>query len=577
MREFLTQCRLHFLYAGTFSFFVNVFLLAVPLYTLQVFDRVFTSRSHETLLLMTLIAAFALLAMAALDLLRARLLLAAGATLDRALGPIVISGLLDDVVRTGGAKGNDTGLRDVAVLRAYLTGPGIIALFDAPWAPLFTLIVFLFHPLLGLLATLGAAVLFLLAWINEKATRPSTEEMGNRARVASRFINASIRNAEGVRALGMQEAVTSRWRALNDRVIDAQLEGGRRGTVVMSLTKFTRLMIQVAMMGAGAYLVIKQEVTSGAMVATTLVLARALGPVEAAIGTWRTLIDARGAYGRLEQLIARRATETTAMTLPAPEGQLRVEGVVFSLNRSSQPILKGVSFDLPASESLGVIGPSAAGKSTLARVLTGIWKPTSGAARLDGADLSTWDRSNLSAYLGYLPQDVELFPGTVGENIGRLASAESGDIVRAAERAFAHDMILRLPQGYDTEVGEGGVLLSAGQRQRVALARALYGEPRLVVLDEPNSNLDGEGEEALLKALAGLKEAGVTVVIISHKPSLLANVDKLLVLNAGRVEMFGPRAEVMGRVTRAGTGPAGLARTPHVVVGGADGTASRQG
>jgi PrtD family type I secretion system ABC transporter len=574
--QFLKQCRLHFVYAGTFSFFVNVFLLAVPLYTLQVFDRVFSSRSYETLLLMTVLTAFALLAMAALDLLRARLLLAAGATLDRSLGPIVISGLLDDVVRTGGAKGNDVGLRDVASLRAYLTGAGVIALFDAPWAPVFTLIVFLFHPLLGWLATFGAATLFLLAWINEKVTRPSIDEMGNRARVASRFINASIRNAEGVRALGMQDAVTSRWNALNDLVIESQLQGGKRGTVITSLTKFTRLMIQVGMMGAGAYLVIKQEVTSGAMVATTLVLARALGPVEAAIGTWRGFIDARGAYSRLDKLIARKGTDKGAMSLPAPEGHLKVEGVVFALNRTDQPILKGVSFDLAAGDCLGVIGPSAAGKSTLARVLTGIWKPSSGAARLDDADLSTWDRNNLRAYLGYLPQDVELFPGTVGENIGRLAAADSAEIVRAAERAATHEMILRLPRGYETEVGEGGVLLSAGQRQRVALARALYGDPRLVVLDEPNSNLDGEGEEALLKVLAALKEDGVTVVIISHKPSLLANVDKLLVLNGGRMEMFGPRVEVMARVTRSASGAAAPTRTPHVVVGGTDGNASRK-
>jgi ABC-type protease/lipase transport system fused ATPase/permease subunit len=298
--------------------------------------------------------------------------------------------------------------------------------------------------------------------------------------------------------------------------------------------------------------------------------------VEAAIGTWRTFVDARGAYRRLADLIARRGEAATAMTLPAPEGRVRVEAVVFGLSRADPPILKGIAFEIVPGDCLGVIGPSAAGKSTLARILTGIWKPTSGVARIDGADVSAWDRAELGAYLGYLPQDVELFPGTVGENIARLAPSEPAHIVQAAERAFAHDMILRLPRGYDTEVGEGGVLLSAGQRQRVALARALYGEPRLVILDEPNSNLDGEGEEALLKALATLKEQSVTAVIISHKPSLLANVDKLLVLNAGRVEMFGPRAEVMARVMRPGTGLTGPARTPHVVAGGVDGAGTRQ-
>jgi PrtD family type I secretion system ABC transporter len=573
MAEFLARCRQHFLYTGVFSFFFNLFLLAVPLYTLQVFDRVLSSRSVETLLLMTLLAGIALLAMAGLDVLRSRLLLAAGVTLDRALGPKVIAGLIEDVARTGRLTG-EASLRDVASLRGYLAGPGILALFDAPWAPVFALIVFLFHPLLGLVAVLGALTLFVLGWLNEMVTRPATEQMGHRARSAARFIDASVRNAEAVRALGMADAVTLRWSGMNDRVISAQLEAGRRAGIITAATRFVRLLIQVLALGAGAYLVIRQQITAGAMIATTLLLARALGPVEAAIGTWRSLIDARSAYRRLNGLLEKSGSAGAApLALPPPEGHVRAENVVFGMKSGDPAILKGVSFELEAGRSLGIIGPSAAGKSTLARVLAGVWKPIAGSARLDGADVAQWDRAALARHLGYLPQDVELFPGTVGENIARLASIPSEEIVKAAERANAHEMILRLSKGYDTEVGEGGVLLSPGQRQRVALARALLGEPRLVVLDEPNSNLDGEGEEALLATLAGLKRDGITLIIISHKPSLLAGVDMLLALTGGRVEMFGPRPEVMARFRRQ----AGAMTGPQAVAGGSDGTGSRHG
>jgi ATP-binding cassette, subfamily C, type I secretion system permease/ATPase len=572
VKAYLQQCREHFLFTGVFSFFVNLFLLAVPLYTLQVFDRVFSSRSPETLLLMTLLAIVALAAMAGLDLVRTRLLLAAGATLDRALGPKVIGGLLDEAARTGRLS-SEASLRDVASLRSYLTGPGILALFDAPWAPVFTLIVFLFHPLLGVVALAGAIVLLALAWVNERATRPATELMGAHARVAARFIDASVRNAEAVRALGMTDAVTAKWGGMNDAVILAQLDAGRRSSVITSATRFVRLLIQVAALGTGAYLVIRQQITSGAMIATTLLLARALGPVEAAIGTWRSFIDARSAHHRLTRLLAHaQASDGGKVELPAPKGRIVVENVVFALGQSERPILRGVGFELAAGESLGIIGPSAAGKSTLARILAGVWRPSAGVARLDGADIAQWDRALLARFLGYLPQDVELFPGTVGENIARLASANSDDIVHAAERAHAHEMILRLPKGYETEVGEGGVLLAPGQRQRVALARALFGDPRFVLLDEPNANLDGEGEEALARAIEGLKHDGATLVVISHKPSVVANMDKLLALNAGRVEMFGPCSEVMARFRKAA-----VVMVPQAVTGGMDGNATRQG
>ena len=419
----------------------------------------------------------------------------------------------------------------------------------------------------------GAVALFGLAWLNERLGRGPTEEMSRRTQSAGRFISASLRNAESVRALGMGGAVTERWQRQNDGVIAAQLEVGRSATLITGITRFTRLFVQSLALGVGAWLVIHQSLSPGAMIATTLVLARALQPVESAIATWRSLLDARGAYRRLDELLDRESAATSTVALPAPEGRLSVEAVVLQLARGEQPVLKGVSFELAAGEALGIIGPSGAGKSSLARLITGVWKPTSGVARLDGADIGSWNRADLAPWLGYLPQAVELFPGTVGENIARLSDDKSEAIVEAAQRANCHEMILRLPKGYDTEVGEGGNLLPAGQRQRIALARALYGSPRLVVLDEPNSNLDTDGEDALVKSLAALKHAGVTICVISHKPSLLGGVDKLLVLNAGRVEQFGPRAEVLARVTRPVAGPVPLTRGPHIVSGGADGNA----
>lgn len=567
MREFLAKCRVHFLYAGGFSFFINILALASPLYMLQIFDRVFSSRSGETLLMLSIATTVALLTLMALEIVRSRLLLLAGVVLDRSLGPKVLSGLLDEAVRPGG--GNYVhGLRDVGILRGYLSGNGILALADVPWAPLFMVIIFIFHPLLGVIALLGAGALFAMAWLNEKITRHPQEDLTTRSRQAGRFIDTALRNAEVVRALGMAGTVAERWEKMNESVIDVQSAGSGRSAAMVASTRFLRFFIQVLMLGAGAYLVIHQQVTAGVMMAGTLILSKALGPMETAITTWKGFVDARGAYFRLEKLVAAMHAETPRTRLPEPAGRLSVERVVYVLRQGDQPFLKGISFDLQPGESLGIVGPSGAGKSTLARLLTGVWPPLSGAVRLDGADIAEWDRAHLASFVGYLPQDVELFPGTVGENIARLdGAASSEDIVQAAQRASAHEMILRLPLGYDTEIGEGGVLLSGGQRQRIGYARALFGSPKLVVLDEPNANLDGEGEEALLRSMAELKEQGVTVVIISHKPSVLASVDKMLVLREGGVDLFGPRAEVMARLSRPAPPPSSPVAVLNPVAG----------
>jgi PrtD family type I secretion system ABC transporter len=537
------------LYAGLFSFAVNLLLLVPPLYMLQVFDRVLTSRHAETLVLLTLAAAAALLVMSLLDVLRSRLLAGAAIILDRVLGPQVIERLVAAAAR-GQAGEHAQGLRDVSALRGFLTGGAVFAAFDAPWLPLFLLLIALFHPLLGWVALGGAVLLVALALVNARATRESLEAMQRETRAAGRFIDGALRNAEAIRALAMLHSVTGRWQGMNDRALAAFARTSQTGGTVTGLTKLARQAVQIAMLGAGAYLVLEQHVTPGVMMAATIILGRALAPVESLIAGWRSIVDARQAYRRLDELLG-RATEPEAKTeLPEPRGALSVEAASFRFPAREALALRNVTFALQPGETLGLIGPSASGKSTLARLLVGLWKPLTGSARLDGADLSTWPRPQLARHVGYLPQDVELFAGTVAENIARLGDADSAAVVRAAQRARCHEMILRLPRGYEAEMGEAGAGLSPGQRQRVALARALLGEPKLVVLDEPNANLDGEGEEALLGALRDLKTAGVTVVLITHRPSLLVAADKLLVLRDGAVEMFGPPQDVIPRVTR---------------------------
>ena len=538
-------------YAALFSFAVNLLLLVPPLYMLQVFDRVLTSRHVETLVLLTLAAAGALVIMSALDVLRARLLAGGAILLDRFLGPQVIERVIGAAASGRGAGDSAYSLRDVGTLRAFLTGPAIMAAFDAPWLPFFLVLIALFHPLLGAVALAGALLLVGVAVTNESATRRSTAALQAEGAPAGRFIDGSIRNAEAVHALGMLGDVTRRWMRLNDGALGALARTSEVGGTITGATKLARQSIQIAMLGVGAYLVLEQNISSGVMMAATIILGRALAPVESLIGGWRSFVDAHGALKRLARTFDEARDSAAQTELPAPLGAVSVEGVSFRFPEREQFVLRGVSFTLAPGEALGLVGPSAAGKSTLARVVLGIWKPLTGTARLDGADVHAWSRAQFGRHVGYLPQDVELFAGTVAENIARLGELDSAAVVSAAQRAHCHEMILRLPRGYDTELRDGGVGLSPGQRQRIGLARALYGAPRLVVLDEPNSNLDSEGEDALLACLRDLKAVGATVIVISHRPSLLAAADKMLVLREGAVDAFGPMQEVMARITRA--------------------------
>jgi PrtD family type I secretion system ABC transporter len=544
--DFFRQFRTHFLYAGLFSFFINLILLVPPLYMIQVFDRVLVSRSEETLVMLTLGAVGMLVMLYFLDSLRSALLLSAGGMIDRLLGERVIAALIQNAGKVNRAE-SVHGLRDVSLLRNFLGGASIIALFDLPWGVFFVLFTFFFHVLLGVIAVISVGALFALTWSNEKLNRTDLEKVQVDGRRAGQFIDQGLRNADVLNALGMRRGFVRRWERLNSPVLEGQEETGQRMGRINSLSKALRQLVQIVMMAAGAWLVVADNMTSGVMLASTIILGRALAPFESLLANWNNLVGARAAYARLRPHLEQKLLPPE-IRLPAPEGRLSVERVTLAGATADRPIIRGVAFELPPGESLAIIGPSASGKSSLARLIIGIWTPTTGAVRLDGAEIAKLDRDHIGPYLGYLPQDVELFPGTVAENIARLGELDSEAVVRAAQYAQAHELILRLPQGYETPIGGGSTTLSGGQMQRIGLARALYGQPRLVVLDEPNANLDAEGEASLQQVVRRLRQDKVTLVLVTHRPSLLDHIEKVLVLREGAQEAFGPRDEILAKV-----------------------------
>ena len=546
---FVKRLRPFVLLAAIASLVFNLTLLMPAIYMMQVFDRVFVSQSLETLAMLGLITLVFLALGFFVDAARARALAWCGRSLDRKLAPAAIRSSLQQSAAGPGRVDTDA-LRDIAQLRTFLGGPGILALFDAPWIVIYLLIITLMHPALGLAAVVGAAVLLALGVLTDRLTRENTEQTLTRFRASTRLAEKFARNAEAVIGMGMTRTVVTRWSAQHDQLLGAQERQAQTSSVLGALARTIRQVLQVAVLGLGAWLVIDLQASAGVMVAATILLSRALAPVEFLISGRRAMIEARGAWRRLSERVASPASPT--LPLPAPSGRLNVERLAYSFGGTRAPLIRNIAFALQAGESLGIIGPSASGKTTLLRLLLGLWRPQSGVVRLDGADISRWDRDALGAHVGYLPQDVELFAGTVGENIARLGETFGGQaserIVKAAQLAHAHEIILQLPEGYDTQIGDGGAVLSGGQRQRIALARALYGEPKLVVLDEPNANLDLAGEAALLAALADLKARGVTVIMVSHNPALMAALDQLALLKNGGLEMFGPSAAVLARL-----------------------------
>lgn len=557
MKQLWRQLRPMLAYMALFSCCVNVLYLVPALFMLQVFDRVLTTHSGETLVVLLVGTAIALVLMLALDFVRQRLQTVLAAITDEQLARPLVESLVARAARTPQA-GIGEGMRDLATLKTMLSSNALVALFDAPWAPLFLLLIWTFHPLLGLGAVLCVTLMLALAWLNHRISRAAIEGLQRDGRRASRYVESSLRNAEVLQALGMTDRLLDRWREKQDEVASLHASAGRSGVAFGALTRFVRQAIQIVMLSLGAWLVISQEASAGIMIATTVLLGRALQPVEQLVGSWRALADGRAAYARLAELDA--GPHAARLALPCPAGRLQVDGLSYRAPDSGKPVLYNLSLSLDAGESIAIIGASAAGKSTLARLLIGIWAPATGSVRLDGTDVARWDRAELGQWIGYVPQDVELFDGSVADNIARLAQVDSPAVVAAAKRADTHDMILQLTDGYDTVVGEGGLRLSPGQRQRVALARALYGNPRLVVLDEPNANLDGAGEQALGRAVARLREEGVTTVIITHRPSLIAHVTKILILENGRVTRYGATAEVMRDMQRQAQAAADAAR-----------------
>jgi len=551
LKSAVRSLRWAFLIVAMFSLFINIAMLVVPLYMLQIYDRVLTSMSTDTLIMLTILAVGLLFLSMLVDIARSRVLVRVGAVLDQKLSSQLFRAALK---KPGCAAGQP--LRDLGTLRSFLTGSGMLALMDAPWTPLYLIIIFLFSALLGTVALVGALIILALAILSEFAARGPMQAAANDSRKANECVDVMARNAEAVTAMGMVEALERRWLDNHQSGLCFQASASDRVAAINAVAKTVRLLLQIAILGFGAWLALQQVITPGVMIAASIIMGRALAPVQAAIGGWRQVIDARAAHGRLKNTLAQTPAYLTTTKMPPPQGRLLADDVTLRLPGNAEPVLKRVSFELEPGETMGLIGPSGAGKTTLARLLIGFWPATTGAVRLDGVEISAWPKADLGPHLGYMPQDVELLEGTVSENISRFGAPDDARIVEAAEIAGAKETILHLPDGFDTIIGAGGHVLSGGQRQRIALARAVYQLPRLIVLDEPNANLDSDGEVALCKCLEILRERGCTVIIITHKPALLSRVDRMLVLRDGALAMFGARDEVMASVSGRTAAPA---------------------
>lgn len=530
-----------------FSFFVNLLMFVGPLYMLQIYDRVLSSRNENTLIMITAIAVLMLVSYGLLEFTRSKLLVRAGLQFDDVLANPVFNRVVRQQTANPGS-GAQIALSDIDKVREFMTGQGILAFFDAPWVPMFLALCYLFHPWLGMVATVGAVIIFGLALANEFATRSSLQEAGAASQGATHFVNTTMQNAEVIRALGMEKQLTKRWLERHDAALASQATASGRAGIIMASSKFIRMSLQVAILGTGAYLAMMQQISPGIMIAASIVMGRALAPVEQAVGQWKQFVAARQSHARLKQLFAMIGDEEERIELPDPKGNLRVDGLFATAPGTKDTLLKGVSFHVEAGEILALIGPSGSGKSTLVRHLVGAMAPASGTVRLEGTELHHWHPEQLGRNIGYLPQDVKLFRGSVAENISRFTDNPGDEeIVAAAGLAGAHEMIQSLTNGYETDVGDGGNGLSGGQRQRVGLARAVFREPNFIVLDEPNSNLDSMGEQALIACLQELKKRGKTIVLVTHKANLLALSDKTVMLVNGAVEKFGPTRELFAQ------------------------------
>jgi len=555
----LGACRRAFIAIALFSGVSNLLMLAGALFMLEVYDRVLPSRSVPTLVALLFLVAGLYAAQGIIDMLRSRILVRVGHSLDEAMSARVYDAIVRLPLKIG-AKGDGTQpIRDLDSVRTFLGGTGPIAFFDLPWMPIYLGICFLFHVLLGLTALIGAVILITLTVVTEVQTRRPTRSASQFAAARSTLLEASRRNAEAITAMGMAGRISKRWNELNRNYVAASGRASDVGGGLGAMAKVLRLLLQSAMLAVGAWLVINQQSTPGIIIAGSVLGARALAPVDLAIANWRGFVGARQSWQRLSRLLGHLPQQTDPMPLKPPARSLVVQNAAVTPPGLQKIVCQDVNFTLAAGKALGVIGPTASGKSSLARMLVGVWAPGRGTVRLDGATLDQWSPEALGRHVGYVPQDVELFDGTVAQNVSRFDEPSDADaIIAAAHAAGVHDLIINLPDGYETMIGDHGSALSAGQAQRIALARALYRDPFLVVLDEPNSNLDAEGDEALTRAILGLRARGAITIVVAHRPSAIAGVDYILIMAKGRQQQFGPKEEILTRVTAPNPGPRAL-------------------
>lgn len=548
LQEALKLCKGGFISVAGFSMVINFLMLVPVIYMLQLYDRVVPTGNESTLLMLTVIMLVLFITMGSLEWVRSQILVRVSTRLETLLNQRLFDVAYKQSLYTGGQRASSQPLDDLTSLRQFMTGNGLFAFFDAPWMPFYIAVMFLFHPWYGWVSVFTAIVLIIIAIINEKVTSKTLSDANALAITGRSLVNKNLRNAEVIESMGMLGNVRQKWIEGSYKILELQSRASSKAGLITSLSKVFRLSSQSLILGLGAYLVIQQEITPGLMIAGSILLGRALAPIDLMIGSWKGFISARNQYKRLNELLLQIPAEKEKMALPIPEGRLDTEGAVIIPPGAKVPIIKGISFTIEQGQSVAIIGPSGAGKSTLVRALLGIWPAANGKVRLDGADVFTWDREALGPYIGYLPQDIELFEGSISENIARFSGVESEQVVAAAKMADVHEMILRLPEGYDTVIGASGGTLSGGQRQRIGLARALYGNPVLVVLDEPNSNLDEQGEIALANAIQRLKEQNTTVVIVTHRNNILSQVDNLLILKEGVLASYGPREQVLAQL-----------------------------
>jgi ATP-binding cassette subfamily C protein EexD len=546
----LRACKGSFLSVGFFSFFVNTLMLVPTFYMIQVSGRVVPSSSTSTLIMLTLILTILMATLGSLEWVRSRIMVRISNRLDVLLSRDVYRASFKKALSSGGMDASAQSLNDLTSLRQFLTGNGLFALFDAPWLPVYTAVMFLFHPWFGWMTVGAAVVLIFLAYLTHRYTSNALAEANKQSLTANLHTTKSLRNAEVIESMGMLDTLMGRWAVRQRRVLVLQSSASDKSGIISSISKTFRNWSQSMMLAAGAYLTITHEINPGLMMAGSLLLGRALSPIDQMIGSWKGFVAARMQYQRLNETLEKLHSEPKRMSLPDPEGHVQVENLVVAPPGAKAAVIRNISFVAPAGSIVGIVGPSAAGKSTLARALLGIWPPQHGTVRLDGADISSWDKQELGPHLGYLPQDIELFEGSISDNIARFGKVDPEKVVLAARVAGVHEMILQLVDGYDTVIGSDGVNLSGGQRQRIGLARAVYGSPRLIVLDEPNSNLDEVGERALGVALQKIKETGATVFIISHRPNILSRLDRVMVLNAGTLSMYGSRDQVIAELAQ---------------------------